>query len=129
MLIMIPVKENWKLQVVVWLPYNHDSRFIHCEKNFDIFSIHIHYTLYSIHVHLREMHWFLLMYCITIYTLYRWYDALLSFHSYHINYQNYRKFKTYHNSFCIKILWWVSEMLIINPRKLNAPATQSSVSI
>ena len=28
MLIMIPVKENWKLQVVVWLLYNHNSMFI-----------------------------------------------------------------------------------------------------
>ena len=28
MFIMIPVKENWKLQVVVWLLYNHNSMFI-----------------------------------------------------------------------------------------------------
>ena len=28
MLIMIPVKENWKLQVVIWLLYNHNSMFI-----------------------------------------------------------------------------------------------------
>ena len=28
MLITIPVKENWKLQVVVWLIYNDSSMFI-----------------------------------------------------------------------------------------------------
>ena len=28
MLKMIQVKENWKLQVIVWLLYNHNSMFI-----------------------------------------------------------------------------------------------------
>ena len=41
MLIMIPVKENWKLQVVVWLPYIHDSMFIFLAA---LFIAKIYYT-------------------------------------------------------------------------------------